>query len=240
MLSVRRVTCFIQKTYFSTSVRQTLACVARTGSTHVFNVNTGVYSCKTSNVLPEQICKKIASVQRCKYCSSAPDENDARSKENNEEMDSCREIFRYKKILYARGLSRLKIYQTAFGVASLPFLGYSYSVGAITSGAAGNAVFVLTLSTAMLYALSLLIQKMVCILKFDKATQTVHISHLTFWGQRRDISLPLSSFEPTTDSNQNQTQGVIRLQTYDKKESFLIVLDSCTEKVKKEVKELFE
>ncbi|XP_053392744.1 transmembrane protein 186-like [Mercenaria mercenaria] len=157
-----------------------------------------------------------------------------------EPTEPLRTIYKYRHITTARTVAKVKIFQTAVVCGVVPYLYSGYLGGLVSYGALMSSIGIMVTATFMLYVLSDLIRKIICILKYNSDTGEVHISHLTFWGRRRDVILDLSNIVPISDSAENITDTYIKVNTYDKSESFLIFIKDIPEEEKNEVLRILE
>ena len=94
-----------------------------------------------------------------------------------------------------------------------------YSLTCAITGAAGT--------TAGLVALSYFFRRVVGELSFDEDTQQVTISSLTFWGNRRNRTFPLTSMVPLRDSGINFKNTFHRLEVNGCSDVYLLNLRHC-------------
>lgn len=177
------------------------------------------------------------------YSSKAP-ETDRKGEESHRKQstisepitnDPVRLLYRYRYIKTARTLSNLKIYQTLVSLMSIPWVYTGYTNDLVPFPVLVISLGFATLAPVMLYILSKLVMRIICILKYNEETGEVHISHLTFWGRRRDVTLDVLNIVPISDTSENITGTYITVNTYDRKETFILFFKACTAEEKKEI-----
>jgi hypothetical protein len=180
----------------------------------------------------------LAKSQRFYSTTSFETEEEPTQEQSTERTDPVRTIYTFPRITYASNLSKLKIFQTVAVTGLVPYVYAGYIMGSVSYVFMLSSLTIMITSTISLYLIGDIISKMVCIMKYNDDTGDVNISHINFWGRRRDVTIPVSTFVPISDSKENLTDAYIKLDTYDKSESFLIFLNTCTEEQKTEVLKL--
>lgn len=132
------------------------------------------------------------------------------------------EVFRFSHLHLIRIISTFKIYQTALTILALPVAGYLHSLGMFTQSDLIVSFGIMSLATIMLYILSNFFMKIACIIYINQENSKVKISHLTFWGRRKDVLLDLANIVPLTDTGQKITDVCVRLETFDKTKAFIM------------------
>lgn len=129
-------------------------------------------------------------------------------------------IYTLPHIKLLRAVSRLKLLQTAFTVVILPPVFYLYLHGDVplflVSYTTGVAVF----AGVMLYTASHFFRRVVGMMYLDPSQTTLKVSHLTFWGRRHDIYLPVSDVMTISDTGDSVNETILRLKTYSSAETF--------------------
>lgn len=111
-------------------------------------------------------------------------------------------------------MARLKIYQTAATILMLPPMCYSYAAGAVGLPALQAAFGVAAFAGVMLYGISGYTRNFIGMLSLNEAEDVVRISHLTFWGRRRDIFTPVEDVVPLADLSENPKDVYVKLCRY--------------------------
>ncbi|KAM4751212.1 transmembrane protein 186 [Anableps anableps] len=129
-------------------------------------------------------------------------------------------IYTLPHIKLLRAISRLKLFQTAITLVLLPpvyvlyFQGYASLF--LVSYSTGIALF----AGVMLYIASQLFRRVVGMMYLDPSRTTLKVSHLTFWGKRQDIYLPVSDVMTIGDTGDSATETVLKLKRYSSPETF--------------------
>lgn len=136
-------------------------------------------------------------------------------------------LYRFKWTKHLRFISRVKIFHVAV-VTSLTWpMSYWYLNEVISLYSLACAITGATGTTAGLVALSFFFRRVVGELSFDEGTQQVTISSLTFWGNRRNRTFPLTSLVPLSDSGINFKNTFHRLEVNCCTDVYLINLRHC-------------
>lgn len=130
--------------------------------------------------------------------------------------DDFKIIYKFPYIALTRGFCRLKIYQTGLTCLAVPFVGYCTHVGTLTSQALISTLTISGLAFLMLCVMGEIFRKIVGHIYINSERDLVKISHLTFWGGRRDIVIPTEDLVPLTDTTENPRDIYIRLFRYSK------------------------
>ncbi|XP_034543489.1 transmembrane protein 186 isoform X2 [Notolabrus celidotus] len=73
---------------------------------------------------------------------------------------------------------------------------------------------------AMLYAASHFFRRVVGMMYLDMPQTTLKVSHLTFWGRRSDIFLPVSDVMTIADTGDARNETILKLQRYSSPQAF--------------------
>ena len=136
-------------------------------------------------------------------------------------------LYRFKWIKHLRFISRVKILHVAVVSALTWPMSFWYSSGIISFPTLVCAIAGAAGTTAGLVALSFFFRRVVGEISFHEDSQTVIISSLTFWGNRRNRTLSLSSLVPLCDSGIDVKNTFHRLELYDSKDVYLLNLRHC-------------
>ncbi|XP_043241678.1 transmembrane protein 186-like [Amphibalanus amphitrite] len=118
-----------------------------------------------------------------------------------------------------RLICRLKIYQTGLTLAAVPVmvllqdLDAAAKVGAVGLFAAG-----------MLYIMGEFFRRFVGLLYLHRDGTQLKIAHLTFWGGRRDIVIPVEDIVPFSELKDSPTDVYFKLRRYSSPETFYVSL----------------
>lgn len=113
-----------------------------------------------------------------------------------------------------RAVSRLKLLQTATTVVILPPVYVLYFQGHAPFFVVSYTTGVALLAGVMLYATSHFFRRIVGMMYLDPSQSTLKISHLTFWGKRHDIHLPVSDVMTIGDSGDSPNEIILKLKRY--------------------------
>ncbi|XP_035376902.1 transmembrane protein 186 isoform X2 [Electrophorus electricus] len=123
-------------------------------------------------------------------------------------------IYAFPAIKGLRVLSRLKIIQTGITVVILPAVGYFYLQGQVSLTLLSYATGVAAFAAIMLCVMSYYIRRVVGMMYLDHTHTTLKVSHLSFWGHRRDVYLPVSDVMTLGDTGDSLGETVLRLKRY--------------------------
>ncbi|XP_071360718.1 transmembrane protein 186 [Trachinotus anak] len=123
-------------------------------------------------------------------------------------------IYTFPYIKFLRAVSRLKLLQTAITVVILPPVYVLYFQGDasffLVSYTTGLALF----AGVMLYTASHFFRRVVGMMYLDPSQTTLKVSHLTFWGKRHDIYLPVSDVMTIGDTGDSAKEIILKLKRY--------------------------
>lgn len=136
-------------------------------------------------------------------------------------------LYRFRWIKQLRFISRAKIVHVAVVVSLIWPTSYWYSSGLVSLPTLSCAIAGAVGTTVGLVAISYFFRRVVGELSIDEVTQNVTISSLTFWGNRRNATFPLSSLVPLSDTGIDMKNTFHRLELYGSKEVYLLNLRHC-------------
>lgn len=123
-------------------------------------------------------------------------------------------IFKFPYIVFARIVCRLKLYQTAATTLAVPCAGYLAHVGSVDLQTVTSIVLINGLAFVMLYVMGEIFRRIIGLIYYNPEADVVKISHLTFWGKRRDIIVPRNDIVPLADTSDRPSDIYIRLLRY--------------------------
>ncbi|XP_047433194.1 transmembrane protein 186 isoform X2 [Mugil cephalus] len=123
-------------------------------------------------------------------------------------------IYTLPHINLLRAVSRLKLLQTAFTLAILPPVYIWYFMGSAPLSLVSYTTGVALFAGVMLYTASHFFRKAVGMMYLDESQTTLKISHLTFWGKRQDVYLPVSDVMTIADTGDSINETILKLKTY--------------------------
>ncbi|XP_008301477.1 transmembrane protein 186 isoform X2 [Stegastes partitus] len=123
-------------------------------------------------------------------------------------------IYTLPHIKLLRAVSRLKLLQTAITVVILPPVYVLYFQGEVPFFLLGYSTGIALFAGVMLYAASHFFRRVVGMMYLDPSETTLKVSHLTFWGKRHDIYLPVSDVMPIGDAGDTLNETILTLRRY--------------------------
>lgn len=129
-------------------------------------------------------------------------------------------IYTLPHIRLLRAVSRLKLIQTAITLVILPPVYVLYFQGNVSLFLVGYSTGIALFAGVMLWVASHLFRRVVGMMYLDPSLTTLKVSHLTFWGKRRDIYLPVSDVMTIGDTGDSATETILRLKCYSSAETF--------------------
>ncbi|GFT87940.1 transmembrane protein 186 [Trichonephila clavipes] len=165
----------------------------------------GLKSCEIISKLFKS--KKITSIR---YISCAV-QNKTHQERNLCNDGSWIKIYYFPYIRIAAVLNRLKLYQTAFTVANFPLSVIMYNNGLMELQSVQIVSGCAALACGTLYFITSFFRRLVGIISISKDQKLIKISHLTFWGRKRDLIVPLEDIVPLTDGSCNPNEVYIKL-----------------------------
>ncbi|RVE75599.1 hypothetical protein OJAV_G00000620 [Oryzias javanicus] len=128
-------------------------------------------------------------------------------------------IYNLPQIKLLRAVSRLKLLQTAVTAVILPPVYVLYFQGAasffLVSYSTGIAVF----AGVMLYTFSHFFRRVVGRMYLDPSQTVLKVSHLTFWGKRHDMYIPVSDVMTIGDTGDSANETILKLKRYSSPET---------------------
>lgn len=134
---------------------------------------------------------------------------------SKELQSSSKEVlYRYKWIKQLRFISRVKILHVLVVSGLTGPMCVWYSNGIVNGSVLFTTIFAASATTAGLFALSFFFRRVIGELSYDKTNDEVIISSLTFWGNRRNIVLPITTLMPMSDRGFNDKNLFHRVERY--------------------------
>ncbi|KAM7418808.1 hypothetical protein PAMA_016098 [Pampus argenteus] len=129
-------------------------------------------------------------------------------------MQKYNVIYTFPHIKFLSALSRLKLLQTAITVVILPPVYILYLQGDIAFFLVGYTTGIALFAGVMLYTASHFLRRVVGMMYLDPSQTTLKVSHLTFWGRRHDIYLPVSDVMTIGDTGDSSNETILKLKRY--------------------------
>ncbi|CAN9510089.1 unnamed protein product [Ophioblennius macclurei] len=123
-------------------------------------------------------------------------------------------IYKLPYINHLRAVSRLKLLQTGITAVILPPVYVLYFQGSVPFSLVGYTTGIALFAGVMLYALSHFFRRVVGMMYLDSSQTTLKVSHLSFWGKRRDIFLPVLDVMTIADTGDAPNETILKLKRY--------------------------
>ena len=118
-------------------------------------------------------------------------------------------FYRWPTMRHFRLISKIKIYQVSLMFALVPPALYWYGVDEITTGALMGGGVALTGTSAILGILSYYFSRVAGEMRYNPRSDTLRISTLSFWGNRKESKFPAAGVVNFADS-QTRTGGAFQ------------------------------
>lgn len=123
-------------------------------------------------------------------------------------------IYTLPHIWLLRAVSRLKLLQTAITVVILPPVYLFYFQGAVPFALVSYTTGIALLAGVMLFTASHFFRRVVGMMYLDPPQTTLKVSHLTFWGRRHDLYLPVSDVMTIGDTGDSVNETIVKLKRF--------------------------
>uniref|UniRef100_A0AAQ4Q612 Transmembrane protein 186 n=1 Tax=Gasterosteus aculeatus aculeatus TaxID=481459 RepID=A0AAQ4Q612_GASAC len=123
-------------------------------------------------------------------------------------------IYTLPHIRLLRAVSRLKLLQTAITVVILPPVYLFYFQGAVPFALVSYTTGIALLAGVMLFTASHFFRRVVGMMYLDPPQTTLKVSHLTFWGRRHDLYLPVSDVMTIGDTGDSVNETIVKLKRF--------------------------
>ena len=133
-------------------------------------------------------------------------------------------FYHFPYIIVTRLISRLKIYQTGLTIVVLPPVYVQYALGQMEASNVAMVTGIAAFAGMMLYVISHYTRRLVGLLAINKNRDVLRISHLTFWGNRNNIYVPVEKVVPLSDMADCPNDAYLKLCFYDSKNYFYYTL----------------
>ncbi|XP_063592725.1 transmembrane protein 186-like isoform X1 [Penaeus indicus] len=134
-------------------------------------------------------------------------------------------IYKFPYIVLARAICRLKIYQTAVCGFAVPAVGYLAYNGVLDTQVFASTAAVGGLAFVMLFVMGEIFRRTVGHIYYNARKDIVKVSHLSFWGNRKDIFIPVEDLVPITDTSDIPSDIYVHLLRFSKpKDSLYLFL----------------
>lgn len=123
-------------------------------------------------------------------------------------------IYTLPHIKLLRAVSRLKLLQTAITLVILPPVFVLYFHGDVPLFLVSYTTGIALFAGVMLYTASHFFRRVVGMMYLDPSQTTLKVSHLTFWGRRHDMYLPVSDVMTIGDTGDSVNEAILKLRRY--------------------------
>ncbi|KAB5526151.1 hypothetical protein PHYPO_G00148440 [Pangasianodon hypophthalmus] len=123
-------------------------------------------------------------------------------------------IYAFPAIRGLRALSRLKLAQTGITGVLLPAVYYFYLQGQASFSLLSYTTGIAAFAGIMLYTISYYVRRVVGMMYLDHTHTTLKVAHLSFWGLRRDVYLPVSDVMTLGDTGDSPGEVILKLKRY--------------------------
>ncbi|KAL8569519.1 hypothetical protein ACOMHN_002066 [Nucella lapillus] len=164
--------------------------------------------------------KKIPTASSCPDCHKQSSSASSASVKTGRSSPEFRNIYTFRYIVHTRVLSRLKVYQTLLTLGAMPPAVFLHNTGALSTLDLVTSFGIASVATVMLYVMSDMFRHVVGMISVNKEENVVRISHLTFWGRRRDETFDVSSVVPLSDMSVKADDVYQVIRFYDKPVKF--------------------
>ncbi|XP_032086748.1 transmembrane protein 186 [Thamnophis elegans] len=139
-------------------------------------------------------------------------QHDPKPPSSTENTEKFTVIYRFPAIRLLKLLSRLKVVQTGFGLLVLPPLWYFNGLNQVTLV---TGLFSFTL--VFLYTLSFFLERVIGLMYLNESGTLLKISHLTFWGKRKNFCCPVDSVVTLGDKDRDSNRFLLKFRQCDQK-----------------------
>lgn len=130
-------------------------------------------------------------------------------------------IYRWPTMKHFRFISKVKVYQVGFMVTLLPLTAHWHAMGALTAKEFVLGGVALVGTGAVLAILSHYFRKLAGEIRYNLCTNTLRVSTLTFWGNRRDLDFPADKVVMFVESQTRMGSAFQQLEIMGRGETFL-------------------
>ncbi|XP_041959497.1 transmembrane protein 186 [Alosa sapidissima] len=123
-------------------------------------------------------------------------------------------IYALPTITILRALSRLKLIQTGITVVMLPPVYYLFLQGELSLTVVNYSTGIAAFAAVMLYSISQFARRVVGRMYLDSSGTTLKVSHLTFWGRRNDLYMPVNDVMTFGDVGDSPNETILYFKRY--------------------------
>ncbi|XP_041061688.1 transmembrane protein 186 isoform X2 [Carcharodon carcharias] len=147
-------------------------------------------------------------------------EHQGQSKPKFPDNEHFTAIYKFQGIRFLRAISQLKILQTGITVALLPTVYYFYLLEQIQYALLSYITGLSGFAIIMLYSMSYYLRRFIGMLYLNELGTTLKVSHLSFWGRRKDFYVPVEDVMPLGDTGDTANEIILQFKQYNSTEVF--------------------
>ncbi|XP_015681463.1 transmembrane protein 186 [Protobothrops mucrosquamatus] len=144
-------------------------------------------------------------------------QHDPKPQSSLENSEKFTLIYRFPSIRLLKLFSRLKVLQTGLALVVLPPLWYLHGINQVTFAQGFYATGLFSFTLVFLYALSFFLQRVIGFMYLSESRTLLKISHLTFWGKRRDFCCPVESVVALEVEGGESNRHLLKFRQQDQK-----------------------
>ena len=133
-------------------------------------------------------------------------------------------FYRFPYIVAARFIQRLKLYQTGIVVAAVPPTVYCYKIGTVGLEPSMAVIGASALALTMLYIATNFFQRVIGLVAISSDQKLVRLSHLTFFGGRNDVIVPVNDIVPLSDIDERSDDIFVKVRRYSTSDTLYMTL----------------
>uniref|UniRef100_A0A8C7E576 Transmembrane protein 186 n=1 Tax=Naja naja TaxID=35670 RepID=A0A8C7E576_NAJNA len=139
-------------------------------------------------------------------------QHDPKPPSSSENPEKFTVIYRFPAIRLLKLFSRLKVVQTGLGLLILPPVWFVHGINQVIWA---TGLFFSTL--AFLYAISFFLQRVIGFMYLNESGTLLKVSHLTFWGKRRNFCCPVESVVTLEEEGRKSNSFLLKFRQCDQK-----------------------
>ncbi|XP_062999470.1 transmembrane protein 186 [Elgaria multicarinata webbii] len=146
----------------------------------------------------------------------APSRRVPEKQSSAESLEPLRLIYRFPGIRICRLLSRLKLLQTGLTFLIVPPVWYLYWQSQTSQTQCLYITGIACFAAAMLYGMSFYLRRIIGMMYLNDSGSLLKVSHLTFWGGRRDIYCPVETVMTLGDVGECGNDLLLQFKQHDR------------------------
>ena len=130
------------------------------------------------------------------------------------------EFYRFPYIVTLRVISRLKLYQTVITLVACPSLAIAHYMELVDLNSVLYFTAISLVAVVMLFVITYYLRRAIGIIGVNQDLTQVRVSHLTFWGHRRDVIHQVQDVVPISETTDQISQPYVTLKFYNSKDFY--------------------